>query len=73
MPHFKVRCYESAIWDEIEPRDIKAQDEREAAERVCGRPLIEGGKLGQLRAEVWLPSKPWTKKQFYVPARPISN
>ena len=73
MPHFKVKCYEAAKWDEIEPRDIKAQDEREAAERVCGRPLIEGGKPGQLRAQVWPASKPSAKKMFYFPARPISN
>ncbi len=73
MQSFKVRCYEAGKWDEIEPRDIKAQDEREAAERVCGRPLMEWGKPGQLRAEVWLPSKPRAKKRFYFPARPISN
>lgn len=73
MPRFKVRCYESGIWDEAEPRDIEARDEREAAENVCGRGdrLIEGGKPGQLRAQVWLPSSPGKKTHFYVPAQPI--
>ncbi len=54
MPRFKVKCYdyEAAKWDGIEPHDIKAQDEQEAAERVCGRPLVEEGKPGQLRAQV---------------------
>ncbi len=74
MPRFKVKCYKAAKWDGIKPHDIQAQDEQEAAERVCGGPLIEGaGKPGQLSAEVWLSSKPRTKKQFYIPARPISN
>ena len=73
MPRFKVRCYESGKWDEIEPRDIEAQDEREAAESVCGGPLVEAGKLGQLRAEVWPVSLPSDKKHFYVQPGRISN
>ncbi len=44
MPRFKVRCFEAGKWDEIEPRDIEAQDEHEAAERICGEPLIEAGE-----------------------------
>lgn len=69
MQSFKVKCYEAAIWDKIEPRDIEAQDEQEAAERVCGGPLVEGrGKPGQLRAEVWATAKPAAKKLFYLPA-----
>ena len=44
MQSFKVRCYEAAKWDGIEPHDIEAQDEREAAEIVCGGPLIGRGK-----------------------------
>ena len=73
MQSFKVICYDAAKWDGIGPRDIEAQDEREAAESVCGGPLIEAGKPGQLRAEVWPASKPKEKKLFYVPAQPISN
>lgn len=73
MQSFRVRCYEAGKWDKIEPRDIEAQDEREAAERVCGRPLVEGGKPGQLRAQVWSASKPSARKMLYIPAQPISN
>ncbi len=73
MQSFKVICYEAGKWDDIGPRDIEAQDEREAAESVCGGPLIEAGKPGQLSAEVWPASKPSARKMFYVPAQPISN
>ncbi len=66
MPRFNVRCYESGKWDEIEPRDIEAQNEREAAESVCGGPLLEAGKLGQLHAEVWPLGKPYKTSVFYV-------
>ena len=75
MPRFMVRCYEGGIWDNIEPRDIEAQDEREAAESVCGGPLVEAGKPGLLRAEVWPLSSPSAKKLFgdcifYIPRNP---
>ncbi len=73
MQSFKVRCYKAAKWDGIEPHDIEAQDEREAAEIVCGGPLIGRGKPGQLRAQVWPRSKPSKRKMFYVPAQPIPN
>ena len=73
MPRFKVRCYESAIWDKIEPRDIEAQDEQEAAESVCGEPLLDAGKHGQLRAEVWPPASPRKKKLFFVRPPRFSN
>ena len=49
-------------------RVVEAQDEQEAAERVCGRPLIARGKIGQLRAQVSPVSKPAAKTLFYVPA-----
>ena len=68
MPHFKGKYFDGATWDKKEPRDIEAQDAREAAERICGGPLIEMGKPGQLRAQVWLASKPSAKKMFYIPA-----
>lgn len=68
MPRFKVKCYEGGKWDEIEPRDIEAQDQHEAAERICGGPLIEAGKPGQLRAQVWQTSKPSARTMFYIPA-----
>ncbi len=65
MPRFKVRCYERGIWDKAEPQDIEAQDEREAAEIVCGKSLTDAGKPGQFRAEVWPVSSPRAKKHFY--------
>lgn len=70
MSNFKVRCFESGVWDNKEPHDIEAQDEQEAAEKACGggERLIAAGKAGQLRAEVWLPSSPARKKFFYVPS-----
>ena len=74
MPRFKVKCYERGKWDEIEHRDIEAQDQHEAAVRICGGPLIgEAGQPGQLRAQVWPVSKPGARKMFYIPARLISN
>jgi hypothetical protein len=33
-------------------RKIEAGSEKEAAEKVCGRPLAEAGNLAQLRARV---------------------
>ena len=68
MPRFKVMCFDAGKWDGIEPHDIEAQDEQEAAERACGGPLTEGLKPGQLRAQVSPASKPSAKKMFYIPA-----
>ena len=73
MPRFKVICYEGGIWDNIGPRDIEAQDEREAAEIVCDGPLVEAGKPGQLRAEVWPVWRTRKKKLFYFQPQQISN
>ncbi len=65
MPRFKVTCYERAVWDKAQPQDIEAQDEREAAENVCGKSLRDEGKPGQLRAKVWPVSSPRANKLFY--------
>ncbi len=70
MQTFKVKCYNAGVWDGKEPRDVQGDNEQDAAERICGAKLTDGGKPGQYRAEVWLPSKPGAKKCFYVP---ISN
>ena len=67
MRIFTVMCFEAGQWDQKEPRDIEARDEQEAAERVCGGPLVAAGKPGQLRAQVSPSSKPGVKKMFYVP------
>ncbi len=66
MPKFTVRCYAGGVWDNSDSVDVEAQNEREAAESVCGGPLLYDGKLGQLRAEVWPTSSPKTKSLFYV-------
>lgn len=71
MPIFRVRCSDEAgSWDKVEREGVEALDEHAAAEQVVGIPLIERGKRGQLRAEVWLPAKPGQKKLFYVPPEP---
>ena len=52
MPFFKVRCYVAGKSDE-NPRKVEANNKLEAAEGVCGGPLVEGAKPGNLRAVVW--------------------
>jgi hypothetical protein len=65
MPQFKVRCYNRAIWDKQEPRDIEALSAKGAAEKACGEPLIAAGTKGKLRAEVWQVGSPQKKATFY--------
>jgi hypothetical protein len=66
MPTFRVVCYYNAV-KQAEHRDVEAQDEHEAAERVCGGgPLLDAGKPGQLRAQVTLEAKPAARKMFYT-------
>ncbi len=64
MPIFMVRCYVGGKPDEYKFRTIEAKDVLEAAEKVCGGPLIEGAKPGNLRAVVWLLDKPSEKTAF---------
>ncbi len=66
MPLFMVRCYEGGISDKKKTRKIEAKNEREAAESVCGGPLLKAGKLGQLRAVVSPLAKPGDKRAFYA-------
>ena len=66
MTIFKVKCYEGGVWDNSDPIGVEAQNDREAAEYVCGGRLLYDGKPGQLRAEVWPASSPETKTPFYV-------
>jgi hypothetical protein len=68
MPEFRVVCYEAGAWDQANARVVVAQDEKAAAEHVCGGPLTARGKIGQLRAQVSPVSKPAAKTLFYVPA-----
>ena len=54
MPRFKVMTYDRGRWDYLEPRIVEARNAKEAAEKVCGSPLIKGSdKPGNLRAKVW--------------------
>ena len=73
MQVFKVRCFKAGVWDGIEPRDVEANNEKEAAERICGGLLRDGGMIGQLRAEVYLPSSPSVKKLFYVSGQSLAG
>jgi hypothetical protein len=52
MPEFRVVCYEAGEWNQATAHVVEAQDEKAAAERVCGGPLVARGKIGQLRAQV---------------------
>jgi hypothetical protein len=46
--------YNRGMWDRIEPRVVEAHDEKEAAEKVCGAPLVPGSVSPRnLRAKVW--------------------
>jgi hypothetical protein len=65
MQDFQVRCFTAGKWDEKEPRGVRATDEKEAAEKVCGCPLKDAGPPGKLRAEVYRSSSPGVKKMFY--------
>ncbi len=52
MPFFMVKSYVGGKSDE-NPRKVEAHDKLQAAEDVCGGPLIEGTtNLGNLRATV---------------------
>ena len=68
MQEFRVVCYEAGEWDQANARVVEARDEQEAAERVCGRPLVARGKIGHLCAQVSPVSKPAARTLFYDPA-----
>lgn len=68
MTRFRVVCFEVGTAKMTEEhRDVEAQDEKEAAERVCGGPLVDAGSRGQLRAQVARVDKPSARKLFYTP------
>lgn len=64
MPYFSVKCYESGIWDGEEHQTVEARDEKEAAEKACGGPLVEVAKPGLLRATVQPVSNPTSLRCF---------
>ena len=63
MPFFMVKSYVGGKSDE-NPRKVEAHDKLQAAEDVCGGPLVEGAKLGNLRATVWPLDNPNNKTTF---------
>ena len=65
MPEFRVVCYEAGEWNQTTARVVEAEDEKAAAERVCGGPLVARGRIGQLRAQVSPVAKPAAKRLFY--------
>lgn len=66
MPTFRVVCFDINASKSAEHRDVEAQDEREAAERVCGGSLVDAGKPGQLRAQIAPTANPAARKMFYA-------
>ena len=67
MPRFSVMCYDQGLWDQNKNTIIEAENELRAAMQVCGEPLVESGKMGQLRAQAWPVLDPNAKKRFYLP------
>jgi hypothetical protein len=65
MPRFMVRCYIAGKWDRLEPHELEAESELQAAQRACGVDLVDAGKAGQLRAQVWPSGSPGKKSMFY--------
>jgi hypothetical protein len=50
---YQVQHWPDGQWDRARNWEkIEAASEKEAAEKVCGRPLNEAGRLAQLRARV---------------------
>src|SRR5262249_4416162 len=67
MPTFKVICYDNGVWDRKDEREVIAETGEAAAKKVCGGGLILLGKLGSLRAQVYLSSEPKFKLRVYAP------
>jgi hypothetical protein len=65
MSRFMVRCYSAGKWDRLEPRELEAENELQAAQQACGVELADAGKPGQLRAQVWPSGSPGKKSMFY--------
>jgi len=50
---YQVQHWSDGHWDRAHNwQKVEAGSEKEAAEKVCGRALMERGKLAQLRARV---------------------
>jgi hypothetical protein len=68
---YRVVCFYQGVWDGKEAVEHEATSEMDAAEAVCGTPLVEAGKPGQLRAQVTPTAAPAAKKLFYMPPTPM--
>jgi hypothetical protein len=68
MPEFRVVCYEGGEWNQTTAGAVEAQDEKAAAERVCGGTLVTRGNIGHARAQVSPVSKPAAKTLYYASA-----
>ena len=67
MPLFRVVHYEDgAGGNRMVHEEVEALDAQAAAEMICGGPLQEGGKPGQLRAQVQPKDDANVKRMFYV-------
>ena len=66
MPNFMVLCFVGGVWDDNDAVKIEAKDALEAAENVCGGPLIEDPKIGNLRAEVTPLDEPRPKFTYRI-------
>lgn len=64
MPYFYVMCFEGGIWDKRDAQRVRARSGQEAAERVCGEPLVECNVLGQLRTQATAVARPNRKTTF---------
>jgi hypothetical protein len=68
---YRVVCFREGAWDGKEAVEREATSEMDAAEAICGTPLVEAGKPSQLRAQVTPMAAPAEKKLFYTPPRPM--
>jgi hypothetical protein len=72
MPSFNVQRYKDGQHYGLPSFNIEAENEKEAAEKVCGERLIQdGGKLGTYRAKVWPSGQPGKIVHFSTPPRDI--
>jgi len=52
MTTFQVQCWPNGKWDGKDYQRVEAQTAQEAAEKLCGGPLIERGSNYKIRARV---------------------
>ena len=67
MSIYRVVCYQGAQWDRQEPCYVEADNQSNAAKKVCGEGLIATGRVRDLRALVIEVSNPSDKFAFFNP------